>query len=74
MRFEPVPIDRFMPDWHLQFSEKFPSRRPGYYDYTLGLEGVGLPGQTITDQYLNNLMSEGFAMGGLVEKYGALTE
>jgi hypothetical protein len=65
--FKPVPIDTFMPDWHKRFSEKFPGRKPGYYDYTLGLKGEGLPSQEITDDYLKFLMTEGFAAGGLAE-------
>lgn len=65
--FKPVPIDTFMPDWHKRFSEKFPGRKPGYYDYMLGLKGEGLPSQEITDDYLKFLMTEGFAAGGLAE-------
>jgi hypothetical protein len=55
-----------MPDWHNSFAERVGARKPGYYDYALGLKGVGLPSQAITDEYLKRLMTEGFADGGKV--------
>ena len=66
VKYAPVPIEIFMPDWHKKFADVVGSRKPGYYDYTMGLINEGLPSQEITDAYLKYLMSEGFAGGGSV--------
>jgi len=73
--FSPVPGEIALPDFVAELakpSEKFPKgKKPGYYEWTMGLPGKGLPSQPITEEYLRHLQREGFKKGGKVKKMQA---
>jgi hypothetical protein len=73
--FNPVPGEIALPDFVAELakpSEKFPKgKKPGYYEWTMGLPGKGLPSQPITEEYLRHLQREGFKKGGKVKKMQA---
>jgi hypothetical protein len=73
--FNPVPGEIALPDFVAELakpSEKFPKgKKPGYYEWTMGLPGKGLPSQPITEEYLRHLQREGFKKGGSVKKMQA---
>lgn len=65
MVFQPAPGDIAMRD----FSQRMQTqrgRKPGYYEWTMGEKGRGLPSQPITEEYLTYLQKQGFADGGAV--------
>ena len=63
----PTPTEIYLPDWHKQFKNKNPDRKPGYYDLALGVKGEGLPSQELNDEYIRHLLREGFKDGGGVD-------
>lgn len=73
--FNPVPGEIALPDFVAELakpSEKFPKgKKPGYYEWTMGLPGKGLPSQPITEEYLRHLQREGFKKGGKIKKMQA---
>jgi hypothetical protein len=68
--FRPAPGEVAMREYVKRFKEKN-KRNPGYYDWTLGEKGVGLPSQPITEEYLTYLQKAGYKKGGSV---GALSK
>ena len=66
MKFTPVPGRIGLADYYQRFKERT-GREPGYYDWTLGEKGVGLPSQEITEKYLTDLQKAGYAKGGLAQ-------
>jgi len=68
--FKPAPGEIAMRDYYDRFV-KSKGRAPGYYDWTLGEKGIGLPSQLITDKYLTHLQKAGFAEGGNVDSFSA---
>lgn len=65
--FRPAPGEIAMRDYATRFKgEK--KRSPGYYDWTLGEKGKGLPSQDITEEYLTFLQKQGHKEGGKVDE------
>ena len=71
MVFRPAPGEIAMRD----FTERMVNergRKPGYYEWTMGERGKGLPSQLITDEYLTYLQKRGYADGGSVSGLSVL--
>jgi hypothetical protein len=71
--FRPAPGEIAMRDYAKRFKERN-KRSPGYYDWTLGEKGVGLPSQPITEEYLTYLQKLGHKKGGAVHKIKAFSD
>lgn len=65
MVFQPAPGEIAMRDF-AQRMQTERGRKPGYYEWTMGEKGRGLPSQMITDEYLTYLQKQGYADGGAV--------
>lgn len=66
MVFKPAPGEIAMRDF-TQRMLKERKRTPGYYEWTMGESGKGLPAQDITEDYLTYLQKAGYAKGGLTQ-------
>lgn len=64
MVFQPAPGEIAMRDF-AQRMQSERGRKPGYYEWTMGEKGRGLPSQPITEEYLTYLQKQGYAGGGL---------
>lgn len=70
MVFKPAPGEIAMRDFaNRMLTER--GRNPGYYEWTMGESGKGLPSQLITDEYLTYLQKAGYKKGG---KVGGLSQ
>ena len=65
MVFRPAPGEIAMRDFNQRMLTER-GRKPGYYEWTMGEKGKGLPSQLITDEYLTYLQKQGYAEGGEV--------
>ncbi len=66
MVFRPAPGEIAMRDFTQRMLNER-GRKPGYYEWTMGESGKGLPSQLITDEYLTYLQKQGYAEGGEVK-------
>lgn len=66
MVFKPAPGEIAMRDFNQRMLNER-GRKPGYYEWTMGESGKGLPSQLITDEYLTYLQKQGYAEGGEVK-------
>jgi hypothetical protein len=66
MVFRPAPGEIAMRDFNQRMLTER-GRKPGYYEWTMGERGQGLPSQLITDEYLTYLQKQGYAEGGKVK-------
>jgi hypothetical protein len=64
MVFRPAPGEIAMRDF-AQRMQSERGRKPGYYEWTMGERGRGLPSQAITEEYLSYLQKQGYSRGGL---------
>jgi hypothetical protein len=71
MVFRPAPGEIAMRDFNQRMLNER-GRKPGYYEWTMGESGKGLPSQLITDEYLTYLQRQGYAEGGQVGGLSAL--
>jgi len=71
MVFRPAPGEIAMRDFNQRMLTER-GRKPGYYEWTMGEKGKGLPSQLITDEYLTYLQKQGYAEGGQVGGLSAL--
>jgi hypothetical protein len=73
MVFQPAPGEIAMRDF-TQRMQAERGRKPGYYEWTMGEKGRGLPSQKITEDYLTYLQKQGFADGGAVGGLSAIEQ
>jgi hypothetical protein len=73
MVFQPAPGEIAMRDF-TQRMQTERGRKPGYYEWTMGEKGRGLPSQRITEDYLTYLQKQGYADGGAVGGLSAIEQ
>jgi hypothetical protein len=66
MVFKPGEAEKIMRDYAQRLKDQGKARI-GYYEWTLGEKGKGLPTQDINEEYLTYLQKQGMAEGGPVE-------
>jgi uncharacterized short protein YbdD (DUF466 family) len=71
MVFRPAPGEVAMRDFTQRMMNER-GRKPGYYEWTMGEKGKGLPSQDITEEYLTHLQKAGYAEGGKVSGLSAI--
>lgn len=69
MVFKPVPGEEAMIDFMTRMQEA--GKKPGYYEWTMGEAGRGLPSQDINEAYLTYLQKKGYADGGSISEPGS---
>jgi hypothetical protein len=69
MVFKPGEAEKIMRDYAQRLKDQGKARI-GYYEWTLGEKGKGLPTQDINEEYLTYLQKQGMAEGGLASPEG----
>jgi hypothetical protein len=66
--FNPLSGKEALPEYVARHKEVKGREPSGYFDWTTGLKGEGLPTQSITEEYLTGLQKIGKKDGGKIEK------